>query len=185
MKLIEDIQKKIGQYILKRELLHFSRKKTLFNIEDAKTFAILYDSSDKENIDLVKKYVLYLKELRKKVKVVGYHSLKNIPEFTYSKLEYEYFSRNDLNWYLKPAGVFLDNFINEDFDVLIDLNITDQFPLEYIASLSKAKFKVGKYSLRKKDTFDMMIEMDKDKSFKFFLRQVDIYLSMINKKASI
>ena len=184
MKLIEDIQKKIGSYFLKKELTQLQRDKAIYNLQDAKTFGILFDSSDLENIELVKKYVTYLKEMRKKVKVIGYYSAEKIPEFTYSRLEYEFFSRKDLNWYFKPSGTFMEQFISEEFDVLIDLNIYDQYPLEYIASVSRARFKVGKFSNDKKDMYDMMIETDDTKGFRYFLRQVDTYLTMINKRES-
>ena len=182
MKLIEDIQKKIGAFLLRKELAGVERNKALLNMDDAKTFGIIFEASNKDHVELVKKYAGYLKEMRKKVKVIGYCDAKEIPEFTYSRLEYEFFLKKDLSWYFKPSGMEIDNFIREEFDVLIDLNLEDHFPLQYIAALSRAKCKVGKFSNEKKEIYDLMIEVDPDKSFKYFLRQVDTYLVMINKK---
>ena len=184
MGFISSIKEAIGRKVLKEQMVYRKRNCTFFNLNDASTIGILFDSTGNEDYELVKKYVTYLKELHKRVKVIGYCSVKEIPEFTYSRLEYEFFSAKELNWHYKPSGKFMENFVDEEFDILIDLNIYDHFPLEYIAAVSKARFKVGKFTDNNKETYDMMIETDETKSFKYFLRQVDIYLSMINKKAS-
>ena len=65
--------------------------------------------------------------------------------------------------------------------MLIDLNIHDHFPLKYIAALSKAKFKVGKFNENDIEIHDMMIDSDGTKTVKYFLRQIDTYITMLNK----
>ncbi len=100
---------------------------------------------------------------------------------TYSKLEYDFFSTKELNWVGKPSSMVIQNFMNEEYDLLIDLNINDLFPLKYISALSKASFKVGKYNEKELDIYDMMIDSDNTKTLKYFLRQVDVYITMLNK----
>lgn len=73
------------------------------------------------------------------------------------------------------------NFIEEEYDLLIDLNINDHFALKYIAALSKATFKVGKYEEDDVPIHDMMIDSDHTKTVKYFLRQIDTYITMLNK----
>lgn len=178
------IRKLFGNYLLKKEISRLQRNKRAFNMSEAKTFTILFEASKLEDVDLVKKYVVYLKEMKKKVRVVGFFNTPYPPDFTYSKLEYEFFSMKELTWYLAPAGVFVKNFLEEEFDVLIDLNLDDHFPLKYISTLSRSCFKVGKYSEENEKVYDLLIDFESGKNFKFFLRQVDIYLDMINKKVS-
>jgi len=115
------------------------------------------------------------------VNVIGFFNLKQMPPMTYSKLEYDFFSQKELNWMGKPSGVVVQNFINEEYDLLIDLNVHDHFPLKYMCALSRARFKVGKYSLADTDMYDMMIDADNTKTVKYFLRQIDIYVTMMNK----
>jgi hypothetical protein len=153
-----------------------------FSFEDARTVGILFDATNTEDYELVKRYVVYLREHRKKVKVIGFFNSKEIPALTYSKLEYDFFSARELNWLGKPSSVVISNFMDEPYDLLIDLNVHDHFPLRYIASLSKAKFKVGKYKEKDENIYDMMIDSDNTKTLKYFLRQVDIYIGMMNKK---
>lgn len=180
----KNIRKIIGSYLLRTEASQLRRNKTAFNIADAKSFAILFEASELEDVDLIKKYVVYLKEMKKKVRVIGYFDTEFPPHFTYSKLEYEFFNLKELTWFLKPSGTFFDAFCEEEFDVMIDLNIYDHFPLKYVATLSRAQFKVGKFSEENKKIYDLLIDTKPDKSFKYFLQQVDIYLGMINKKTT-
>lgn len=182
MGFINNIKEKLGEYILRSRAAAVKRERKVANLLEAKSFGIIFDSSKKDDFDLVKKYVTYLKEMKKKVKVIGYFSTKDIPEMTYSKLEYDFFSEKDLNSFRIPANTFVNNFMEEDFDVLINLNIYGHFPLKYIGTMSKAKYKVGRFDEGNKEVYDMLIECPSDKSFKYFLRQVDTYLTMINNK---
>ena len=110
-------------------------------MEEAKTIGIVFDATDKEDFELVKKYVLYLKEMKKKVKAIGFFNQKESPPMAFSKLEYDFFSLKDLSWNNIPNSVYVKNFIADEYDILLDLNLNDLFPLRYISSLSKARFK--------------------------------------------
>jgi hypothetical protein len=184
MSLIKKIKKSLAERSLRSELRSRSRnrKSGMFGFDDMRTVGILFDAGSTEDFELVKRYVVYLREHRKKVKVIGYFSSKKIPDLTYSKLEYDFFSSKEVNWLGKPGTATVSNFISEEFDLLIDLNIHDHFPLRYIAAMSNATFKVGKYVEDDTDLYDMMIDSDNTKTLKYFLRQVDTYLVMLNKK---
>ena len=183
MSLLKKIKSIIGNYMLKQELQSFTRnrKANKFSFDSCKTVGILFDATNAEDYEIVKRYVLYLREFRKKVNVIGFFDTKQMPPMTYSKLEYDFFSQKEINWMGKPAGIIIQNFINEEYDLLIDLNVHDHFPLKYISALSKARFKVGKYTENDTDMYDMMIDADNTKTVKYFLRQVDIYITMMNK----
>jgi hypothetical protein len=180
----KNIRKLIGNYLLNTEATRLKRNKAAYNLAEAKSFAILFEASKLEDVDLIKKYAVYLKDMKKKVRIVGYFDTPYPPDFTYSKLECEFFSIKDLTWHLKPNGTFLNAFLEEEFDVLIDLNLYDHFPLKYVSTLSMARFKVGKYSNENEKIHDLLIDFKADNTFKYFLRQVDTYLDMINKKVS-
>lgn len=182
MKVIENIKNAVGSYFLSLEIKYLHRNKTFINMEDAKTIGILFDATDPVDFDLVKKYILYLKDMKKRVKAIGFYNQKQTPPMAYSKLEYDFFTTKDLNWYNFPDNIYVKNFIDEDYDILLDLNIYDSFPLRYISSVSNAKFKVGKSSGKNSATFDMMVAFDPSKGLKYFLRNIDTYLFIINKK---
>jgi effector-binding domain-containing protein len=183
LSILTQIKNSIGAYFLRQEMATLNRERSMISLEDAKSIGIIFESGDKEDFELVKKYVLYLRELKKKVKVIGYFSGGATPAFTYSKLEYDFFSKKDLNWFNKPSDKFVSNFMEEDYDILIDLNIHHHFALRYIAGISKARFKVGPHEPGGEKIYDLMIEGAQGKGLKFLLRQVDTYLLMLNKKA--
>jgi hypothetical protein len=171
-----------GRRKMKAESDALKRKPQVFNLADAKSIALIFDASDKDEFELIKKYVLYLREYKKAVKAIGYFSQKEIPELTYSKMDYDFFNSKELTWYQRPQNKYVENFIQEKYDVLIDLNIHNRFPLKYIAAISNAAFKVGKYDTDEQWMYDMMIQHDTKQGLKFLLRQVDTYLQMVNKR---
>ena len=183
MSILKNIKRTISNYFLRQELhaVRKERRPNKFNFNDVKTVGILFDATSAEDFELVKRYILYLREYRKRVKAIGFFSTKEIPALTYSKLEYDFISLKDLNWYGKPTSMVTKNFIDEEFELLIDLNVNDHFPLRYISALSKAIFKVGKYNEKDTEIYDLMIDADNTKTVKYFLRQVDTYVTMINK----
>ena len=183
MSIFKKIKQAIANGYIKLELKDHprERKPSRFDFKEIKTVGILFDATKLEDFELVKRYVLYLREHRKNIKAMGFFTTKQIPDLAFSKLEYDFFSLKELNWFGKPSSVFIQNFIDEEYDLLIDLNVQNLFPLKYISALSKASFKVGKYRENDLEIYDMMIDSDDTKSLKYFLRQVDTYIIMLNK----
>jgi hypothetical protein len=184
MSAINQIKSFFASKLLEKELrsnLH-TNNAVKFNFEEIKTIGILVEASNAVEFELVKKYVLSLREAKKKVKVLGFFDTKQLPPMTYSKLEYDFFIRKETNWMGKPTVIVAKNFIAEPFDLLIDLNAHDHFCLKYIASLSKANFKIGKYSDSDVGIYDMMISSDNTDSVDYLLKQINTYLLMLNQK---
>ncbi len=181
--MLKGVKNKVGNYILRQELQNLPRQRAFMNLEECKTIGILFAFDTPENFELLKKYVGYLKDFKKKIKAFGYFDMDAPPGgLSYSKVEFEFFTRKDLNWYGRPTTVYTQNFMEESWDVLIDLNLTEVVPLKFMAAKSNSRFKIGKLTEENKKYYDMLIEFDKTKNFKYFLAQVDTYLLMINKK---
>ena len=183
MQWLNNLRQKLGEYILNQELLKFNRQSVFKGFSNAATVGILFNATDKDDFELVKKYVGYLRSEQKKVKAIGYLENTYTADLVYSKLEYDFFTPKELNLYLKPKINFADNFIKEEFDILIDMNIKNCFPLHYISALSKAKFKIGKFN-NDNALYDFMIEMTEEKNLKYYLKNIDHYLLQIHSKNS-
>lgn len=116
------------------------------NLSNALSVALLYIDSDEEHFKRVKSLVNELHSIYgvKKVCALGFIDLpeKAIPVYHAQKLEYMYFTRNDLNWHLSPNAA-LANFLSEPYDLLIDLSTKPCLPLQYVVKASKARMKVG------------------------------------------
>lgn len=179
MQLFQKTRRRLGEYFLKKQLKSSRRDSYFYNFDKVSSIGILFNATKTEDFELVKAYQKYLKGKDKKLSSLGYFSAKELPDISYSKAEFEIFTNSDLNWHLKPVGGFIDNFIREEFDILIDLNLENDFPLRYISALSKAKFKIGVHSANM-DIYDLMIEVEEGKGIGYFLMHLDHYLMQFN-----
>jgi len=182
---IQDVKIRVGEYFLKKESAGIKRSKAIMNLKEAKTVGILYNAGDINEVELVRKYITYLRDMGKKVRSMGYVALKELPGNVTTSIDQQCFTLKEVNWYCKPAMNFIGSFVTEEYDLLLDLNITMQLPLIYVAAFSKAKCKVGRYSDKYMSLYDVMIETDKEKTLKYFLQNVDIYMEMLNKENSV
>jgi len=92
---------------------------------------------------------------------------------------YEYFCKDDVNWYGKPNAEVLSNFIKQDFDVLISLNDKDQSPIQFLTVAGKANFTIGLKSSNLK-VLDLQVARPDGDDFSPVFKEVDFYLRFIN-----
>lgn len=155
----------IGKYILKVKTKELDRKKTVIGLSYAKSVGIIFNATSNKSFDLVKDLVKILTEKGIKCNTIGYINSKKIGEHYLYRKGFAFITNKQLNWYYKPTDEQADEFINTEFDILINLSISDDFPVQYLTALSKAKFKVGKPGVFT-PYLDMMIdvkEVDKNK----------------------
>jgi hypothetical protein len=144
---------------IRREIQQNPRNRAFVGLSQAHTIGILAKFTGKEDFELLKKYVAYVKEYGKKIKCMVFSEGKAIPEdISWSKVEFEFFLGTDLNWYGKPGGVYLNNFKEEAFDVLLDLNLGSDICLSFLAAGSRATFKIGPSGSLNREYLDMCIE---------------------------
>ena len=163
MNLTAGIQKKIGNYVLKKHLKLKSHKALVCNIKEAKSIGILYDATHVFSFEAVRDLTNELSNKTKKIKVLGYVDSKQMIDHYLYRKGFEFFTRNHLNWYNKPESDAVNEFINQEFDILLDLNLEHIYPNIYILAFSKAKFKTGVYS-KGQELLDFMIDIEKEKT---------------------
>jgi len=179
---LENFRLQAGKYFFRKSLSKVARYPEITNLKDAKTIGIIYNATDEAKYPVVCDFVKYLQEKDKTVKALGFLNYKIVPHYCFPKLCYDYFTRKDLNWFLKPGNAFVNDFINNPFDLLIDLNLENNFPLLYVCSLSRAKYKVGKYSDENKALYDFMINEGDSVALEEYINHVVHYLKLINAK---
>jgi len=173
------LRRKIGEYVLRKKYSLLKREKQILNYAASKNIGILFNASDNEDFELIKKYIKYLRDFKKKVKAIGFYDKKQLPPV---QLEYDFLTKKQLNWYLTPPTdqAFIANFINEEFDILINFDMENSFPLLYMAALSKAKFKIAEYNEKYIQYYDFLLDIEKERKLKYFMRNADHYLTVIN-----
>ncbi|TSA49937.1 MAG: hypothetical protein D4R43_03060 [Sphingobacteriales bacterium] len=75
--------------------------------------------------------------------------------------------------------MLVDEFIDRKFDILINVSIKENLPLEYIAALSQASYRVGLYDPNKLYCNDLMIDLKGNKTLQKYIDQVKHYLHIL------
>jgi hypothetical protein len=162
MKWMNNFKAFLGKRILTAHLKNQTRLPLVCNINDAKHIGIIYNATEYISFEIIKNLAKDLSHNSRKISVLGYvDSKKLIDNYLYRK-GFDFFSKNELNWYFKPVSSVVDQFIKEPFDLLINLSLDEHFPIRYITTLSPATFKTGKFS-DDDDCLDLMIDIEKER----------------------
>ncbi len=171
---------RIGAFLLKHKLKKRKRTPIICNLGQAKNIGLLFNSDIHADRETVKKLESFLKQENKTIEVLGYSNIKKNDNPLIGDKNHHYVYTNDFNWFYKPKNELINQFILNDYDILIDLYQDEEFPVEYMVKTSNAKFKVGCAHLDK-GLHDLMIDVSKKKGDSLYLsEQLKHYLSIIN-----
>jgi hypothetical protein len=152
------------------------------SFDAAKKIGLLYDATDQKNFEIVKEYVKSVRGRQKEILALGYVDKKELPQNQFAQLSLDFFTRKDLNWQRFPQSLEVSNFIKEPFDIVLNLADNSIFPLRYIAAVSKAKFRVGRFDETSVPCYDMMIEAAPGIELKHFISQAEEFLGKIKSR---
>jgi hypothetical protein len=174
--ILEKIRLKIANRLLRKKISGLKRQKTLFDFASAKYAGIVCASENETSINVLKDFLGFLHQKGIRYFVLGYFAGKKIPEKFLFWQGMEFITQNDLNIFFIPKADVVDKFVAEPFDMLINCSIHPHFPVEYVAQTSVAKCKVGVLN-DGNPNYDLMIDIGKQPSIKYFLDNVKLYLS--------
>jgi hypothetical protein len=179
MKMIRRIKQSFGSRMLRSEA-EPARQRMGFNFNSAERIGILYSDVDEPHFNKVRSYAKFLKDEFgiKSVRALGFidEINKRLPVWQSQKLEFEYFTRDDINWHFKPVQN-VETFIQDDFDILIDLSSGNDVPLNFVLKESKAHMKVGRKGSKAERYCDFIMNMGDDTGMEKFIVQLNTYLS--------
>ena len=169
----------LGQYRFLHELRKFKREPEIVSFDDAKKIGIVYNASDESDSDCVKNYVKNVRSnFKKDILAMGFVDKNKLPAGQYAQFGLDFFTRKDLNFRMIPSNPIVTNFINEPFDILINLN-GRSFPLRYITAMSRARFKIGSFTNVGTECFDMMVSIEGDPGIKTVIEEIEHFLRLI------
>ena len=172
------IKCKIGRFNLTKRLKNLRRQVKTHNFKTTQSAGILFSSPDEHSFSAIKEFLSFLSEKDIKVIALGYVPSKKIPQQFLMRKGINFYCNNDLNWYYKPKNELIDQFMGQEFDILFDLSIKSYFTVDYVGSLSKASFKIGKQS--KEPYQDLLIDINKNQSVEYLIEQIKHYLNILN-----
>lgn len=182
MNLINKIKFIAGKYYLNKQKHNLLRNRKISNLNDAKSIGIIYKLEDEPTYNHITRFVKILQDKQINVKAIGYFEGNIRPLWAIEKLALDFYDKKDINWFNKPGGSYVNEFLKTEFDILIDLSLEDIYQTKYISTLSKSKFKVGKGGDVNKEIFDLMIDINVKTTLDEFITLIIHYLSIINKK---
>ena len=181
MKLIKDIGNKIGRKLLEQELKLRERKVIYNNFHSASTIGVIFNAENKEFYKVAKEFMNYLDERGLKINGLSFVSKSDLIGYFPYRKGVEYFGEDKLSWTGKPKEEGVEEFIERPLDILIDISLTDSFPIEYVFALSKAKFKICNNSIKEKYA-DFVLQLKDKEDIDTYIEQIKHYLESIDTK---
>ncbi|MBK7171895.1 MAG: hypothetical protein IPH84_01395 [Bacteroidales bacterium] len=180
MSLINNIRYRFARKNLEQEHQKLSRTRKPLNLDNSRYIALLYYIPDEDSYKKIEDLLKLLGDRNIKVKVACYTDQKVIPHYFIPKLMQDILTVKDTNWYYFPVKPFVKDFLQEEFDILIDLSLKEYIPLLYLAANAKASLKIGRFDESHQHYYDLMIDIPQDSTLEYFIEQVMHYLNKIN-----
>lgn len=180
MKIIDKLRLRTAKKKLIIELEHLHRDAKSTNFDEIKSVGLLYYLPDEETYKTVESFVEKLNSHKIKTRVVAFHDGKIKPHYFIPKLQQDIITQKSTGFNLKPTGIFVNDFINEPFDLLIDLSLNCHYPLLHLAAMSKAHMKVGRHTDLHEKIFDFMFTVNENISLSEYIELLIHYLKKIN-----
>lgn len=181
MKIIDNIKRNAGLKVLSKSLRTLKRNKFVHNLVTARRIAIVGLVNNNKDFEEINSLQKILTEKNMQVEILLYYPGKEIPQQLLLRKGINIFNRNEVNWYGKPLIPFVEQFCRVEYDILIDLSLVEQFPIRWISSLSRSKFKVGSHSYIG-NPYDLIINIDNKKEIPYLSEQIIHYLNILNNR---
>jgi len=177
LKLNLPIRNLLGRIQLRKDLRKRQVAHSTVGFFEAQKIGILYDATDAEDFETVKEYIRRVRtEFKKELLSMGFVDKKKLPKEQFPQYGMDLFTRKGVDYWMVPTDPIVRNFINERFDILINLHSGKLFPLRYISAMSNARFRVGRYDRRSVDSYDMMLHSAGQPSIRQILEDTESFL---------
>lgn len=171
---------KIGAYFLNQKLKSLNIKTIACNLNQAKNIALVFNADSSNDVNALKIIEKYYRDKKIQVQTIGFSNSKHLNETFIGDKTHHFVCLKDFNWLFLPKKYLQETFLNNKFDILVNLYTQNTIAAEYLVRCSKAKFKVGS-AHQNKQMHDLMIDTgDKKDDIIFLSNQVNYYLGILN-----
>lgn len=179
------IGKIVSPYLKKKLLDQYGKQKRtvkLQTLKSAKNVGILWNPSDEYSIETFELLRKVLKE--KGIKSTGLAFIDSKREMeTLSTVSHSSFlNKREVSFLGKPASSEASQFMQQPFDILIDLTIKKAYALQYILINSQARFKVG-WKANEYNFYDLDVDVSGHPDCNYLMEQIIFYLDKIKEKS--
>jgi hypothetical protein len=149
--------------------------RAVINFDDAHSIGIIYDSTNPDNDIIITRFAENLRQQGKTVEILGYVDDKKIDH----KADIVVFNKKNLSWARVPKDERVEQFATKKFDLLLACFTAANLPLEYVAGISQARWRVGVFNESKLACYDMMIKTGENSNLQYLLDQTIYFLKQI------
>ncbi len=185
MKLIDNIKDKLGRRKIQKILKSKKRNIRVTNFANAKSIAVIYPITTTDYQDFINQYIDYLRgDIGfKKIVSLGYYEGAQLPNFIVNEsFKYKYFTKKELDFSRFGNSKDVQEFLKEDFEILVDLSRDFVVPIKHIVASSDAGLKIGRHSAENEEFFDFMVEMNNSSPVSHFIKEVNTFLTKVKPK---
>lgn len=173
------LRENIGKRVLKKRKKGLQREVQVHNFQTAQSAVILFDADDSDSFPIIKEFRKFVEDMGIKCDAFGYVKQKEIPQEMLFWKNYNFITKGDLNWYLKPTGEVVDTFYEKKPDMMVDFTREPTLELQFLVQLSAASFKIGSFTEQDND-YDLMINLTDHKDTGTLAEQIKHYVTMLN-----
>jgi hypothetical protein len=148
-------------------------------LSEAKSVGILWNPSDEGGIETYESLRKILSEKGIKSFGIAYISSKREKETLSTVSNSWLINSGNVSFFGRPKSGDGIHFMQEEFDILIDLSIIKTIALQYILIHSAAKFKVG-WRAEDPNLYDLEIDVTANPQCRFLMEQIIFYLEKLN-----
>jgi hypothetical protein len=180
MDFFKNTRLKIARAILKKRVSRNGRKMAYKNFSEVKNIGIVWNASNHGEFQSLARFHQNMNDRNIDVKIIGYYNGKHLPD-QYTAIRYlSCFKKSETSIFYIPDSAEARSFAKNKFEILIDINFDELFPLNYITEISQSLFKVGLFNAADSSTpFDLLMDIKKPVNIDDYLKQVIRYLEMI------
>lgn len=150
-------------------------------LDEAKSIGLIFDAGSAAEYRLVMAFVKMLNDMGKQVHSLGFIPQKKQPGYLYEQDNWLYCQKHDFAWNLRLKKESLQAYVDNEFDLLIDVSPTSAFFAKYLSGLSSARYKVGRYNAEQLDLFDLMMQVPDNTEIQELMDHIIHYLKIIKK----
>lgn len=163
--------------IAKHSALHV-RKRVVHNLSTAKRLGIVAQVSDEKTLLEVLEIKHTLDEQGIKTNVLIYFPNKEIPNSFLMRKDVDIIDSKTLNWLKIPVSPIVDTFVQNSFDVLVDLSRDEALPVRWITSVSKSEFRIGINNYAG-NPFDLIVAVNLQNNYRAIFSDIRMVLQTI------
>lgn len=166
-------KEKYARKKLARMVARINRYRVVPDVSTAKVIGVIWQPSQKDAFTWLKSYFV-----RDQIIFRGFCVFE---EMASPHPDANALTVKELNWWGLPRHEKVSEFVDMNFDILLNIALSQNLALDYITALSQAKFKVGS-STDVSNYFDLNINIGENNDALYLAKQQIFYLAQLNKK---